>query len=326
MSQTIKRKRIAFLAPIALSFAALFLLMAFSGAAVEGARQGLYTCGSVIVPSLLPFFVVSGLLSELGAPGLLGKLATPITSRLFGVSGVGVTAFILGLSGGYPLGAATVSELYISGELNKKEAERLLDFVNNSGPAFIFGAAGAGIFKSAAIGILIYIAHALSAVILGLVTRRGTSEGVARVRFHTSRFSEAFPAAIKRAGFSCAVICSFVVFFASLMGVLRETGLITALAGAISQKWNIEMSVIVALITGLLELGSGIASLSGFPINAANVALCTFIVSFGSLSVYCQSMALIVAAKLNAARLLPLKLLHGVVAAFISFLLFKCFL
>ena len=37
------------------------------------------------MPSLLPFFIPSALLRQLGPPGVLGRLRAPVTARLFGI-------------------------------------------------------------------------------------------------------------------------------------------------------------------------------------------------------------------------------------------------
>ena len=37
------------------------------------------------MPSLLPFFIPSALLRQLGPPGVLGRLLAPVTARLFGI-------------------------------------------------------------------------------------------------------------------------------------------------------------------------------------------------------------------------------------------------
>ena len=51
---------------------------------------------------------------------------------------------LLGVTGGYPLGADAVARLRRSGALTREQAERALAFCNNSGPAFLVGAAGVG--------------------------------------------------------------------------------------------------------------------------------------------------------------------------------------
>ncbi|MFR5421544.1 MAG: hypothetical protein ACLTG4_06075 [Oscillospiraceae bacterium] len=92
-----------------------------------------------------------------------------MTQRLFGIGGAGASALLLGVTGGYPLGADAVARLRRSGTLTREQAERALAFCNNSGPAFLVGAAGVGVFHSAGYGLLLYGVHVLSAVIVGML-------------------------------------------------------------------------------------------------------------------------------------------------------------
>ena len=91
--------------------------------------------------------------------------------RLFGLPGDGAAALLAGLLGGYPLGAAATAGLVERGALTPAEGARLLGFANNSGPAFLIGAAGAGVFGSVRAGLALYAAHVLAALSAGLVMR-----------------------------------------------------------------------------------------------------------------------------------------------------------
>ena len=127
----------------------LFVLAAASAQAVAACRSGLALCVELILPSLFPFFVLSGLLSRLGLPAMLGERLSGFAEKAFRVSGAGCTALLLGLLGGYPLGAAYIAGLRESGAVGGEEAGHLLAFCNNSGPAFFLGALGTGVFGSA---------------------------------------------------------------------------------------------------------------------------------------------------------------------------------
>ena len=83
---------------LAAALAALGALLVCSQAALESARAGLTLCAQMIVPSLLPFFMLSSLLQQLGLPGILGKLLSPVTQRLFGIGGA--SAFNLSMGRG----------------------------------------------------------------------------------------------------------------------------------------------------------------------------------------------------------------------------------
>ena len=122
-------------------------LVLFPAQAAEAAKDGLLLCYNVIIPSLFPFFVLSTLVVELGLVSYLGRLLSPLMRPLFRVPGEGATALALGFVGGYPVGARTTLSLYEKGLCTKTEAERMLAFCNNSGPAFILGVVGIGIFS-----------------------------------------------------------------------------------------------------------------------------------------------------------------------------------
>ena len=110
-------------------------LLFYSRQSMDAARQGLSLCANVIVPSLFPFFVLSSLVVELGMAGYLGRALERVMYPLFRVGGPGAGALVLGFIGGYPVGARTAIGLYQSGQCSKAEAERMLAFCNNSGPA-----------------------------------------------------------------------------------------------------------------------------------------------------------------------------------------------
>ena len=109
---------------LAVTLSALGALLLCSQAALESARAGLNLCAQMIVPSLLPFFILSSLLQQLGLPGILGRWLSPVTQKLFGIGGAGASALLLGVTGGYPLGADAVARLRRSGALTREQAER----------------------------------------------------------------------------------------------------------------------------------------------------------------------------------------------------------
>ena len=117
------------------------------------AAKALTLCAGTVIPALFPFMVVTGLLVRLGfgqwlAPDMAGLMAS-----LFRLPGCAGSALLLGLVGGYPIGARTAAELYASGDLTRQEAERLLTFCNNSNPVFLISVLGAGVFGSVRTGL-----------------------------------------------------------------------------------------------------------------------------------------------------------------------------
>ena len=142
MSRLLSRERVRdAMLGLALLCATLALML-YPQPAMEAARSGLRLCYNVIIPSLFPFFVLSSLVVELGLAGYLGRLLEGLMRPLFRVGGACASAVALGFIGGYPVGAKTAIGLYESGQCTRTEAQRLLAFCNNSGPAFILGVVG----------------------------------------------------------------------------------------------------------------------------------------------------------------------------------------
>ena len=164
MSKLLSRQGVRdFCLGLALLLATL-ALMFWPKDSMAAARDGLTLCYNVIIPSLFPFFVLSALVVDLGLAGHLGRALEGIMRPLFNVPGACAPALALGFVGGYPVGARTALQLYQKGMCTKTEAERLLAFCNNSGPAFILGVVGAGVFASSKVGVLLYLAHAAASV------------------------------------------------------------------------------------------------------------------------------------------------------------------
>ena len=298
-------------------------------ASMEAARTGLRLCGNVIIPSLFPFFVLSALVVELGLAGCLGRLLEGIMQPLFRVNGACACALALGFIGGYPVGAKTAIGLYQSGMCTKTEAQRLLAFCNNSGPAFILGVVGAGVFASSRVGVLLCLAHALASVCVGVLFRfygagrdggRRERSGLPP-RFQARRFTAAFTDAVKNSFLSTLNICAFVVFFTVVLQLLAATGFLPGLArvlGTVLAPLGMTPEWAGRLLTGLVEISSGVWTLSGEGPLGGRLTMAAFILGWAGISVHCQVLSFLGDSGLSPATYLVGKLLHGGLAALLT--------
>lgn len=115
------------------------LLMLNPQTTVSGASTGLLLWFHSIIPSLLPFMILSNLLVSLNGISLFTAFLSPLTSWLFGISRNGSYALLTGFICGYPMGAKTCADLIREKKISSSEGQYLLGFVNNPGPAFITG-------------------------------------------------------------------------------------------------------------------------------------------------------------------------------------------
>ena len=119
------------------SICLLFFLLLHPDEGLLGARDGLTLWLNVMLPTLLPFLIFTGILLK---SGNLTKLLNPFSllwKKCFGLSPAGAYVLILGFLCGYPMGAKIAHDLYINDQISKKEGEYLLSFSCNASPAFV---------------------------------------------------------------------------------------------------------------------------------------------------------------------------------------------
>lgn len=303
------------------SLGTLAALIFSSAAVLDSCKAALKLCAELIIPSLFPFFVVSIILNRLGLPSIIARASAPAARLLFGVSGAGSSALIMGLMGGYPLGAAYIADMHESGAIDTGEAEQLLGFCNNSGPAFIIGAVGAGVFSSAKVGIFLYLVHISAAILTGIIlkSRRVTSSAAKPAAPSPLPFSLALPEAVKQAVTAIINVCGFVVCFSVFVGLLDAHGVFSVLVGFISARTGFELHWVRALLMGILELGSGVGAMRGLYALPINLALAAFILGWGGLSVHFQTLALLAGSNIKGALHFAGRLISASIACVLAY-------
>ena len=309
--------------------------LADAGAVRDSVAEALALCARSVVPSLFPFLVASSALLALG----FGELAAPwlagLMEPLFRVPGAGSAALVLGLVGGYPIGAKTAADLYRENLVSREEAERLLAFCNNSGPAFILGVVGAGVFASSRVGVLLYLAHAAASICIGILFRfykagptARREERQSRPQFHAQRFTTAFTGSIKISFLSTLNICAFVVFFTVVIQLLIRSGFLPGLAqvlGTVLAPFGLTPEWAQRLLTGALEISSGVWTLSGDGTLSGKLILAAFMLGWAGISVHCQVLSFIGGSGLSVGTYLVGKLLHGGLSALFIAVLVRLF-
>lgn len=274
------------LLPVAL-MAALLWHSAVVGQAV---REGLILCARSVLPSLFPFFVAVSLAVESGAFRTLRQLGLP----------VGAAVFLLGIVGGYPVGARTIGALCRAGQLSPTGGARLLTFCNNAGPSFVLSIAGGVVFGSRRAGLALYLIHALTALAAGGLLggfRRETARSGLPPEVPPSP-AAALVSAVGGGALAMVNVCAFVVFFLAVAALLR-------------QLWP----GLPPPLLGLLELTGGITSLTG---GRGDFCAAAALLGWGGLSVHCQTAAVLEGSGVPLGRYLLAKAVQGILSALLA--------
>lgn len=297
--------------PVAAALCLLAALLLRPKLVSSAAFDALRLCATALLPSLFPFFVCTNLLIALNLSALSARVLGFVMPRLFRAPPRGAAVFALGLVGGYPMGAQTAAQLYAQGALSREEAERLVCFCNNAGPAFILGVVGTGVFHSAACGAALYLIHALAAILCGVLLRPAkftpsSARPPQKTQTHEP-FAVIFTRSVRAALDSALGLCAFVVVF----GVLSR--LLLALLPESLPDW------LRAAAVGMLELGNGAALLSqGEMPFALRFSLAAFLLGFGGISVWAQTVSILAPLGLRAEGYLSARLLHGAISAVLA--------
>ena len=113
------------------------LMLCFPGATFAGATNGLLLWFQIILPTLLPFIILSNLLINTNSVYYICRILRPVMQKFFRISDEGCYAILVGFLCGYPLGAKAVADLVKTKRIPLTEGQYLLSFCNNTSPMFI---------------------------------------------------------------------------------------------------------------------------------------------------------------------------------------------
>lgn len=327
----------------------ILCLILLSDAAVTSALDGLRLWAGVVVPSLFPFFVAAEIMNSSGFIRASGLLLEPVMRPLFNVPGCGSFALVMGILSGYPVGAKITCDLKNNGELDGPEAERLLAFTNNSGPLFIIGAVGTGMYGSPRLGIFIYLCHLSACITVGLLFRFYKTGGKRfcdggfkknrrlpafrafrnRLAADTGRGGTDFGAllgnAVKNSVSTILTIGGFIVLFSVIIRLLAETGIIGSLAALfyrVLTPFGLDEGIIRGVISGFFEITTGsrlVSSVSDAPLSL-RLPAASLVIGWAGLSVHFQVMSIASNTGVSVSPYLLGKLLQGMLSAFYAFL------
>ena len=267
----------------------MFMLIIDAKTAIMGAQDAIALCSFTVIPSLFPFFFLSILLTG-NLAGKQIKFLRPV-GRLLQIPQGSESLFFIGLLGGYPTGAQAVADGYRNETLSEPQAKRMLGFVSNAGPAFLFGITGI-LFSNPSIAWWLWGIHILSAVLSAFVLPKAPSTKTKGLS--AGHISSSF--ALKKALIITAQVCGWVMLFRVILTFL--------------QRWILWYfpPIFSLILSGILELTNGFSELSSVMCQGQQFILASAFLAFGGICILMQTVS--VTAGLGLGYYLPGKIVQ----------------
>lgn len=295
----------------------LALILLFPSIALAGAKNGLLLWWDALLPTLLPFMIISGLIIRLRITRILSYLFYPVIKKLLPVSKEGCYPVFIGFLAGYPVGAKTTADLVLQSSLSLKEAQLLCAFTNNASPMFVLGFIASAKLLSPQIGLwillILNLASYLSALLCyHLSCKLHQCSTSCRYAHEISR-TEASPH-FQFTMLDDAILSAFEV-------VTKVGGYIVLFSVLASFLSNLPLgnASLTACLTGVLEITTGIQNISILSIpSEIKLVLITTITAFGGLSGFAQTKSVISRTLLSSTNYILTKILSAMFAFLLS--------
>lgn len=296
--------------PLILIFVVIVLLIYDAKYYSEKAIEGFVTWFTYVLPSLFPFFFLSIILSKTKGLTSLSQKIGGIYSKVYNVPPISSYAIILSYISGYPIGAKLTQTLYENKFINTDNALTVSLLASTSGPIFIIGTIGGLILNNAIYGIIIYLSHILSSLIVGLIFRtKLANESSDKIMLNTSNV---LSDAMYQSVISILIVGGYIAIFYVFVGMIERTkvlAFLTTILDSLFIKYGEDIGK--STISGLFEATQGIKRVSQ---NCGDTKISAIIscglISFGGLSINAQNLTFLDNTGIKKSKYLLGKLLH----------------
>ena len=229
--------------------------------------------------------------------GIFGK----IINKIFNIDSNTSIIFILSIFSSHPSNAIYIKNLLDNKIIDIKVANRILIYTYFPSIAFVIGVIGVSLYNSFKVGLMLWIICFINNILIGLFLRKDNVyiESINNESKNIS-FFECFKLSIIK-----AINTSFII----LGNLIVFTIIINLIVNYISIN-----PTILSVLTGFLELTSGVISISllDIPFNV-KFALTSLILNFSSLSILFQSFSILSSYKINIKKTLTIKLMFSII-------------
>lgn len=299
--------------------ALLLYMLLFPKKVLADSLAGLDLWFHTVLPSLLPFMILSNVL--IGA-NVVSQLMRPFSGffrYVLGLSPEGGYAWLLGLFCGFPMGARLTGDMYRQHRISREEAGYLLTFANQSSPMFLSTYVVLHGLGDSTMTLPVFVIFYASAFLTSLVFRIRSR----RFGLPPSKPKKEVPEQTSYGNLLDTSIMNGFEIITRLGGYII---LFSILAGIVLQL-PAPLHTAAPFLSGLTEITTGIHTISGttLPLQVKFTAIvcCT---AFGGFSTVAQTSCMLNGTGLSIFTYLKGKLVNAAVAGLLCLFVFVVFI
>lgn len=250
--------------------------------------------------SIFPFIILSDILFYFNYDLFLKKIFGNIISKLFNVSKSTSIIYVLSILTSHPTNSVYIKEMLDRKEIDENDINKILLTTYFPSIAFVIGTIGIGIYHSIKTGVFLYLTILIKNILIGIFLRgKNLSKEIQSIKKNNITLQETISnSIIKGIDISYTILGNIIIF--------------TIIVNLLNNYLNIN-STILSLMSGMLEMTSGIFMISNLNINLSQkILLTSFILNFSGLSIIFQTTSILNKYKINIKKILIIKLIFSI--------------
>ena len=267
-----------------------------------------------LLPSIFPSLLLSSLLIKYNFINILSKLFKNIIRNVFNLNEVCTFPILISMITGFPTGSKYIKDLLDKNYISIEEANHLILFTSYSNPIFVISIIGESLLNNKRIGILIYVVHLLTGLLIGIFFKNKdikinkkkdiTNNNLVFINELKESIYDSFLILINMLG--------IIIFFIIIITIVEN---------------KLPNNIFTLIIEGLIEITIGITNVSKYKISLRlKTALIGMLLSFNGLSIHFQTKSIIEGSQIKYKNYLIARIIHSILCFVFIYFFFYVFI
>lgn len=263
--------------------------------------------------SIFPFIILSDILYYFNYDLFLKKIFGKLISKVFNVPKNTSIIYILSILTSHPTNSIYIKNMLDNKTINEKLANKLLISTYFPSIAFVIGTIGIGIYHNIKIGLFLYLMTFLNNIFIATFLKgKEKYKDIVYQNKNNLSLQETLSNSISKAINTSYIILGNIIIFTILVNLLNHYLDIN--------------SVILSILSGMLEMTSGIFMISNLNINIQfKIILTSFLLNFSGLSIIFQTTSILKDYNINIKKILIVKLIFSLCPLVLLLIVILCY-